>query len=91
MPLISKYKEKEYICFIDYSKDNVYFVDNNIDEEVRKELTKLVLLKVNKDNLVDVKTYDINSNSKITKIINDIKNDTIIKKFSTPTEENNNE
>lgn len=90
MPILVNYNKEEVVCFIDFTKDNVYYLDN-IKEEEKKELTKLILLKVNNDNLVDVKNFDIGSNLKINKIINDIKNETIIKDINKHFEENKDE
>jgi hypothetical protein len=59
----------------------------SLDENLKNELSDIILKKVNNDNLVDVKTYDINSNLNLTKIINDIKNDTIRKKYNEPFKE----
>jgi hypothetical protein len=90
MPLLVNYKENEFICFVDYSKDNVYFI-NNFEEKDKEELINLILLKVNNDNLVDIENFDLSSNLKINKIINDIKNETIIKSISKSFEENKDE
>jgi hypothetical protein len=90
MPILVNYKNQEIVCFIDFTKDNVYYL-NDLKEEDKKELTNLILLKVNNDNLVDIKNFDINSNLKINKIINDIKNETIIKDINKHFEDNKDE
>jgi hypothetical protein len=90
MPILVNYSNEEFICFIDYSRDNVYFI-NDLNENQKSELTKLILLKVNNDNLVDVKTFDLNSNFKLNKIINEVKSESIIKKINKSLEENKDE
>lgn len=90
MPILVNYNNKQYISFIDFARDNVYFLEN-LDESIKQELSKLILLKINNDNIKDIKSFDINSDNKISKIINDIKNDSIIKKYSNPLEDEKNE
>lgn len=88
MPLVVKHTDQEYICFIDYNRDKVYFSNKDLQEELKKELTDYILNKVNNKAIVDIKSYDISSNVEINKIINDIKNDTIRQSVNKSFEEN---
>ena len=88
MPLVVKHTDQEYICFIDYNRDKVYFSNKDLQEDLKKELTDYILSKVNNKAIVDIKSYDISSNVKINKIINDIKNDTIRRSVNKSFEEN---
>jgi hypothetical protein len=73
-PIMVEQNNKEYLCFIDYSRDKIFFLDN-VDQNLKESLTKEVLSLVNNKNLIDVdnKTKDVFS------FINEIKN-TKIKK-----------
>lgn len=90
VPILVSHNGVEYICFIDYSKDKVYFL-NQVEEQVKSEIYNLILKEVNSNNLVDIKSPDITTNPRITQVISDIDNDIIRQRYSRCTEESENE
>lgn len=81
VPLLVTHENKEYICFIDYSRDKVHFL-SGVDEKIKLEIHNLILNEVNSANLLDIKNPDIINNPRITQVISDIDNDIIRQKFS---------
>lgn len=90
VPLLVAHNNTEYVCFIDYSKDKVYFL-SEISEDIKLEINNLILKEVNSNNLLDLKEPDIRNNPRINQIISDIDNDVIRRKFSKCAEESDNE
>jgi len=83
MPVLVTYEGQEYVCFVDYAKNNVYSLIE-MDENIKSDIHELVLRQVNNDAITDVKDPDVVNNSRITQIISDINNDTLRKKFNDP-------
>lgn len=81
VPLLVVFNNKNYFCMVDYSSDNLYFLNEPDDPELKIKLEKEILRKVDTSAVKDFQG-DLTLNSNISSIIRDINNNDFIKKYN---------
>lgn len=79
-PVLVTHEDKEYICFVDYAKNNIYCL-SEMDEDTKNNIHDLILKEVNEAALRDITMPDVINDFRITQVISDIKNDVLRKEF----------
>lgn len=82
LPILVVFNNKNYFCMIDYSFGNLYWINEPDDIEQKKELEKEVLRKIDNKFIKNIQNIeDVKINNNILNLLDDIKNNSLIKKY----------
>lgn len=76
------FNNKNYICLIDYAFGNLHWLEGPEDGEQKKEIEKEILRKTDSSFINNIKNIEeVKINNNINNLLNDIKNNSIYKKY----------
>ena len=73
VPVLIKSGVNKYFCMFNYSDSSIFFLDQNLSEEKKKEIQDIALRTLVGDNLKDYK-FNNNPLASVENLLSDLKN-----------------
>lgn len=83
LPMLVVFNNKNYFCMIDYAFGSLYWLNEPEDAEQKKIIEQEVLRKTDANFLKNIQNIeDVKIGKNINNLLDDIKNNSLIKKYS---------